>query len=90
MFATMLDQNSQGKGHAEEVVRRVVDYGFCQLNLNKITLDVMGFNKKAVHIYQKVGFEVEGKKIQEYYIKGNYYDSLAKGLLREKYENGSD
>lgn len=87
VFAIMLDQNSQGKGYAEEVVRSVVDYGFYQLNLNKITLDVVDFNEKAVHIYQKVGFEVEGEKRQQYFIKGTYHNSLSMGLLREKYES---
>lgn len=90
IFAIMLDQNSQGKGYAEEVVRSVVDYGFYQLNLNKITLDVVDFNEKAVHIYEKVGFEIEGKKEQQYFIKGDYHTSLSMGLLRENYERDSD
>lgn len=90
IFAIMLDQNSQGNGYAEEVVRRAVDYGFYQLNLNKITLDVVDFNEKAVHIYEKVGFEVEGKKNQQYFIKGTYHTSLSMGLLREKYARVSE
>ncbi len=90
VFAIMLDPDNQGKGYAEDVVRRVVDYGFCQLNLNKITLDVVDFNEKAVYIYEKVGFEVEGKKEQQYFIKGTYHNSLAMGLLRDRYESESE
>ncbi|TVP90393.1 GNAT family N-acetyltransferase, partial [Alkalibacterium sp.] len=73
-------------GYAEEVVRRTVDYGFYQLNLNKINLDVVDFNEKAVYIYEKVGFQVEGKQEQQLFIQGDYHDSLAMGLLRERYQ----
>lgn len=87
VFAIMLDPDNQGKGYAEDVVRKAVDYGFYQLNLNKITLDVVDYNEKAVYIYEKVGFTVEGKKEQQYFIKGKYHDSLSMGLLRDKYES---
>ncbi|MCC5894414.1 MAG: GNAT family N-acetyltransferase [Alkalibacterium sp.] len=87
VLAIMLDPDNQGKGYAEDVVRRIIDYGFNQLNLNKITLDVVDFNEKAVNIYEKVGFEIEGKKEQQYFIQGKYHTSLAMGLLREYYES---
>lgn len=86
VLAIMLDPDNQGKGYAEEVVRSIIDYGFNQLNLNKITLDVVDYNEKAVHIYEKVGFKVEGKKEQQYFIQGKYHTSLAMGLLRENYQ----
>lgn len=87
VLAIMLDPSSQGKGYAETVMRKIVDYGFYQLNLNKITLDVVDYNERAVHIYEKLGFKVEGKKEQQYFIQGKYHDSLAMGLLRTAYEN---
>lgn len=86
VLAIMLDLTSQGKGYADKVMRKIVDYGFYQLNLNKITLDVVDYNKKAVHIYEKLGFKIEGKKKQQYFIQGSYHDSLSMGLLRTAYE----
>ncbi|PRY82940.1 GNAT family N-acetyltransferase [Alkalibacterium olivapovliticus] len=86
VLAIMLDPDNQGKGYAEKVVRSIVDYGFNQLNLNKITLDVVDYNEKAVHIYEKVGFKIEGKKEQQYFIQGKYHTSLSMGLLREHYQ----
>ena len=85
IFAIMLDPNNHGKGYAEKVMRKVVDYGFFQLNLNKITLDVVDYNEKAIHIYEKLGFTVEGTMEQQYFIQGNYYNSLSMGLLKENY-----
>lgn len=89
VFAIMLDPDNQGKGYAEKVVRAVVDYGFNQLNLNKINLDVVDFNEKAVYIYEKVGFEIEGRRKQQVFIQGEYHDSLAMGLLRADYTGPS-
>lgn len=85
VFAVMVDPKNQGKGYAEEVVRRTVDYGFYQLNLNKINLDVVDFNEKAVYIYEKVGFKVEGKQEQQLFIQGDYHTSLSMGILRDRY-----
>ncbi|OJF92134.1 GNAT family N-acetyltransferase [Alkalibacterium sp. 20] len=90
VLAIMLDPDNQGNGHAQKVVHKIVDYGFYQLNLNKITLDVVDYNKKAVHIYEKVGFKVEGRKEQQYFIKGHYHTSLSMGLLRDNYESDLD
>lgn len=87
VLAIMLDPDNQGKGYAEKVMREIVDYGFNQLNLNKIILDVVAYNEKAVHIYEKVGFKVEGKKEQQYFIQGKYHTSLAMGLLKENHDN---
>jgi len=85
-FAIMLNPDHHGKGHAEKIVHQVADYGFYQLNLNKINLDVVDYHKKAIHIYEKVGFKIEGKKEQQYLIRGNFENSYSMGLLKENYQ----
>lgn len=84
-FAIMLDPSQQGNGYATEAVRLIVEYGFNILNLNKINLDVVDFNEKAIHVYKKVGFKIEGEKRQQFYINGEYTNGILMGLLKEEY-----
>lgn len=85
-FGIMLDPYHQGNGHAADSTRLIVEYGFNILNLNKINLDVVDYNKKAIHVYKKVGFQIEGEKKQQYYINGKYTNGLLMGLLKGDYK----
>ncbi|GAA0463677.1 GNAT family N-acetyltransferase [Alkalibacillus silvisoli] len=87
-FAIMFDPDHQGKGYAAPATRLTVEYGFNQLNLNKIFLYVVKHNEKAVHLYQKVGFKIEGELKEHFFVDGSYHDTLMMGLLREDYVPG--
>lgn len=62
----MLDSN-RPNGASYDVINLSLNFGFNELNLEKILLDVRKDNNKAIYIYEKVGFE----KIKEDEI--NYY-----------------
>lgn len=72
----------QGSGLAQQALQKGVDYAFSVLNMHKVYLYVDVQNEKAVHIYEKLGFEIEGKMRQQFYANGNYRDSYYMGLLR--------
>jgi diamine N-acetyltransferase len=50
-------------------------------NLKKIYLIVNATNKKALHLYQKAGFEIEGNLKSEMYYKGKYCDEYRMALF---------
>ncbi|WP_440897357.1 GNAT family N-acetyltransferase [Amphibacillus sp. Q70] len=84
-FAIMFDPTQQGKGYATDASRLLIEYGFNQLNLHKLYLEVVKNNEKAIHIYQKVGFQIEGELKQHYFVDGQYYDGYVMSLLRDDY-----
>ena len=49
-----------------------MDYGFTVLNLYKLYLIVDKENEKAILIYRKLGFTVEGELMYEFFINGQY------------------
>ena len=53
-----------------------MDYAFTVLNLYKLYLIVDTENKKAIHVYTKLGFEVEGELKHEFFSNGEYRNAL--------------
>jgi len=79
----------QNKGFGSEAVRSIADYGFRDLNLNRIWLDVFSDNAPAIRVYDKCGFKHEGVMRQHYFIDGVYKDAIIMGLLRAEWEAGA-
>lgn len=75
-----------GKGLGLETTRLTVEYGFFRLNLNRIDLGVFAEHEAAVKMYEKVGFQVEGRMREDLFLAGEYKDRLAMGLLRSEYK----
>lgn len=47
-----------------------------QKGLHRLELTVIAHNKCAVHVYEKLGFEIEGVKRDALYIDGVFVDEL--------------
>jgi|SRR5690625_429645 len=86
-FAIAFAPEHQGKGYAKSVIKLLLDYAFFTLNLYKVYLIVVDMNKKAWHLYEKVGFENEGRLKRHYYINGTYYDGIVMSMFYDEYMN---
>ncbi len=75
-FQIIIDPSCQGKGYAYTVTRLAISYAFHVLNLHKLYLIVDKENEKAIHIYKKAGFMIEGELKEEYFSGGKYKDVL--------------
>jgi RimJ/RimL family protein N-acetyltransferase len=78
-----------GKGYGTDAIRAVLGWAFNYLNLNRISLTVFAYNKRAIRCYQKCGFQHEGTMRQARYVNGQYYDELMMGVLRDAYLFGA-
>ena len=76
-FQIIIAPAHQGLGYAAKAVLLVMDYAFTVLNLYKLYLVVDTENKKAIHVYKKLGFEVEGELKHEFFSNGEYRKRLA-------------
>lgn len=50
------DPNFRDKGYRIDALRLILRYGFFELNLHRIRLDVVSYNTRAIRAYQEVGF----------------------------------
>ncbi|MCW3842192.1 GNAT family N-acetyltransferase [Micromonospora yasonensis] len=59
-FRTLIGPAGRGRGLGTEAARLVVGYGFEELGLHRVALEVFAFNPRARRVYEKVGFVAEG------------------------------
>lgn len=74
-----------GKGYAFEVWSLLIDYAFQRLGLRKIIAGAVADNVASIVTLEKLGFKVEGRLREEYFIEGEYRDGVRLGLLREEF-----
>ncbi|MCD6550708.1 GNAT family protein [Thermotoga sp.] len=75
------------KGYGTDAMKVLVRFIFNEMNINKIKLGVYSFNKRAMRVYEKVGFKVEGVLREELYREGKYHDVYVMGILRREWKD---
>lgn len=84
-FQIIIDPAYQGKGYASRAAKLAMEYGFSVLNLYKLYLIVDKENAKAIHIYGKLGFEIEGELRHEFFINGEYHNAIRMCIFQSQY-----
>ncbi|GAE35744.1 ribosomal-protein-S5p-alanine acetyltransferase [Halalkalibacter akibai JCM 9157] len=77
-----LGSDYQGKGYGTDAMNVLLNFIFNYMNVNKVKLQVFGFNKKAIRSYEKCGFRLEGTLREELFRFGKYQDVCVMGILR--------
>ena len=75
------DKNAWGKGYAKEASLAIINFCFSKLLLRKINLGVVEENYKAVELYKKIGFEIEGHHIKHVKYNNKYYNSYRMAIF---------
>lgn len=71
-------------GYAEEGAKLLIDYGFNNLNLNKIWMELYEFDLQKIEFFtKKFNFKKDGLLRQNCFEDGKYWDSLIVSLLKE-------
>ena len=78
------DSQWQGKGIGRKATEAMLDWGFRQLNLHKISLSVLASNKRAIKLYRNLGFRLEGTLRHEQFRDGKYVDVVLMSLLERE------
>lgn len=81
------DETAKRKGLMSEAIAAVIDYGFRQMELNRIEAMVGTANEASLKIMNKAGFTREGLMRSHYFKNGRMEDSIVFGLLRSEYES---
>ncbi|GLP65685.1 MULTISPECIES: GNAT family protein [unclassified Streptomyces] len=80
-FRTLVGPRGRGRGLGTEATRLIVGYGFERLGLHRISLEAYGYNARALRVYEKVGFTVEGIRREVEFRHGEWVDEVLMAVL---------
>jgi RimJ/RimL family protein N-acetyltransferase len=80
------EKGYRGKGFGKKAVLLLLKFAFMDLNLNRVYLHVFSNNDRAIHIYNKIGFNKEGVLRKSAYIDGCYVDIVVMGILSSEFK----
>lgn len=73
------------KGFGADAIETLMRFGFDEMNLNRIDLNVYAENERAIACYRKCGFVEEGRRRQARYQEGHYQDVVWMSVLRDEW-----
>ena len=76
------DESDRGRGYGSEALGLALNFCWSHLNLQRISISVLEHNERALHTYEKAGFEREGLLRRAAYIDGDWVDVVVMAKLR--------
>jgi putative acetyltransferase len=77
-----VDEAFQGQGIGRRLLEALLELADDCLNLTRVQLEVWADNARAIHLYERLGFELEGRRRRAVLRRGEYVDVLLMGRLR--------
>jgi RimJ/RimL family protein N-acetyltransferase len=74
-----------GKGYGTDAVNAIVGFGFAELRLERIWLEVWTENARAMRAYEKAGFVHEATLRNDRYEGGRYTSGHVMSILRDEW-----
>lgn len=85
-IAICLRGDYQNRGYGSEAINWVVDWGFRHANLHRIGIGAVSFNDRAIKLYQKLGFTIEGRQRERILWDRKWYDLVDMSMLEQEWE----
>jgi diamine N-acetyltransferase len=79
------DPADTNRGFGSDALRALIAFGFGELRLERIWLDVYDFNERARHVYERAGFVQEGVLRHALFREGALHDVHRMSILREEW-----
>jgi RimJ/RimL family protein N-acetyltransferase len=81
----MTDRRYIGRGYGTDAVNCIVDFGFGELRLERIFLQVFDYNPRARRSYEKAGFRTDATLRRARFHRGEHHDVDVMSILREEW-----
>jgi RimJ/RimL family protein N-acetyltransferase len=86
-FRILIGPSGQNRGLGSEATRLIVGYGFDQLGLHRISLEVYAFNPRARRAYEKAGFRAEGVLRESLRYGDQWIDATVMSILASEWHS---
>lgn len=89
-FRILIGPAGRDRGLGTEATQLIVGYGFEELGLHRISLEVYAFNPRARRAYEKVGFVAEGVLRDALCWAGEWVDATVMSILAPEWDPPAD
>jgi RimJ/RimL family protein N-acetyltransferase len=80
------ERDNWDRGYGTEALQLAMRFAFDELNLHRVSLNVFSYNRRAMALYEKLGFRQEGLQREVVQRDGRRHDLVWYGLLRREWE----
>lgn len=77
--------DSRNRGFGTEASKLLLRFAFETLRLNRVELEVYAFNPRAIRVYQRLGFVMEGTRREALYWDDEWIDAHIMAMLKRDY-----
>ncbi len=81
------NSKNHDKGYGTDAMICLLKVGFMVLNFHRLELMVMDYNRRAIHVYKKIGFKEIGLKREAHFLQGKYHDVYMMDILAKEFED---
>jgi RimJ/RimL family protein N-acetyltransferase len=75
----------QGQGYGSESIEWILGYGFQIAGLHRVGISAFSYNARAVELYKRLGFVLEGARREAVWFKGGWHDEVQLGMLESEW-----
>ncbi len=84
-FGCELGRAHWGKGYALEASHAVINFGFTELNLHRISAETNSENLPAIALAKKLGMRVEGELRENRWFRGRWWSTTILSILKSEW-----
>ena len=85
-YAISLRRGAWGRGIGYAATRELLDIAFNKFGLERVYLNVLSDNKRAIQLYEKCGFAFEGEFRNHLYLREQYQNLRWYAMLKAEYQ----
>ena len=85
-YATSFRKSAMGSGAAAFATQEILRIAFDELGLERVFLNVMSSNPRAIRFYEKMGFIREGEFLNHLCINGSFQSLCWYRMLRSEFD----
>ena len=85
-YAISLRSKAQGRGVGKAATMEILRMAFEEFGLQRVYLNVLSENKRAIALYEGCGFVYEGEFRNHLFLRGEYRSLSWYGMLKEEYD----
>ena len=85
-YAISLRRKAQGMGIGIQATKKILENAFDKFELERVYLNVLSDNERAIHLYEKCGFSYEGEFRKHLFLRGEYKSLKWYSMLKEEFK----